>query len=416
MVSYPALHVNVPDLGATYARAQAVRNAEVRNSLLREKLAEAVAERDRKNRLTEMRRQMFAGEPTDAQVTNALAAGGGPTPRAAATLDRSTRIDMNNPAVRAYVAEDPKGGTQILEAIAKANEAERKRIADVNMQRMIGAAHLLEVERTKGPEAAAAEYPAVIEHFRSQGSDVSNMPPTYDRAAVERQFNLGRSLKQIIAQQKPVNVPPRNALVNPQSGKEIYVNKQRPGTGQDPARIREAERLVELEVYKTFKEAYAATRTRVETSEADARAKGLAWIASQKNDLNEPRYSTPEEIDAALRAYMMFRNGDSPGAIAALKALEEAKGKKAAEAANKPGWVRRVTRSLFGSEETTKPTSRTEKAPGEPPPSGLTGDGTRESPYVAATQDHVDWFKKNAHSGAVISVLVDGKTKLYRKK
>jgi|GEM_PF-4867172 len=44
-------------------------------------------------------------------------------------------------------------------------------------------------------------------------------------------------------------------------------------------------------------------------------------------------------------------------------------------------------------------------------PSGLGGVGTRQSPYQASTQDHVDWFKQTAAPGSII--VVDGK--MYTK-
>lgn len=172
-------------------------------------------------------------------------------------------------------------------------------------------------------------------------------------------------------------------------------------SGKDPARVREAQWLVDNKIFPDLASAYNATRTRVGMDPATVRSKALSWVSAQKDQYGRQKYTKPEEIAAGVQAYQKFIDGDTAGALEAFKAIEP----KATE--DEAGWLRGMWESITNvtdvDDEDEKP---------EPGGAAPEGKGSREEPYKASKQAHIDWFKANAKPGDVIEV--DGK--LYRKE
>lgn len=262
------------------------------------------------------------------------------------------------------------------------------------------------------------------------------------------------------------------------NGRTIDVGIQgRPSaSNKDTARMTEAQWLVDKGLYKDLQSAYQATREKVGLSDQDKRAKAISWVTSQKNAYGEPKYSTPEQQNAAIDAYMRWVDGDSEGAMAALRALEPDK------KTDEPGMLESLWRSLpfvGGKTKSTEPAvnlemptpgprsgnvpgggqstpavpysrpeapeSKPEPSKSMPQPSGdsatprpqapearapqprqpeapevdappptLQGSGSRNNPFVPRTQADIEWFKQHAPKGTFL-LGADGKT-LYPKR
>lgn len=172
-------------------------------------------------------------------------------------------------------------------------------------------------------------------------------------------------------------------------------------SGKDPARVREAQWLVDNKIYPDLNTAYEATRTRVGMDPATVRSKALSWVSAQKDQYGRQKYTKPEEIAAGVQAYQKFIDGDTAGALEAFKAIEP----KAAE--DETGWLRGMWESITNVTDVDDEDEKPESGGAAPE-----GKGSREEPYKASKQAHIDWFKANAKPGDVIEV--DGK--LYRKE
>lgn len=195
--TYPALAIRQPDLGRTLATVAALKTSGLRNRLLEGKI-------NLQSELAGLRGKMFGGDPSGARVTNALAAGGGPTPQAAAILQRGdagrSMPGISSPIMRRYMALDPQGGSQIIGAIAKMNDEQR---AQMKQQNEWTARLLLSVEDPSvPPERRQEAYTLALEHAKKMGLNVASISPQYDQQAVQRQIMLAMGVNDILAERE----------------------------------------------------------------------------------------------------------------------------------------------------------------------------------------------------------------------
>jgi len=90
-------------------------------------------------------------------------------------------------------------------------------------------------------------------------------------------------------------------------------------TGQDPARVKEANWLVKNGIYPDLATAYEATRERVGMNDEDKRKAAITWASDQKDEFGEPLYDTPEKLAGAVSSYQKLLDGDSEGFVRSLK-------------------------------------------------------------------------------------------------
>jgi hypothetical protein len=182
-------------------------------------------------------------------------------------------------------------------------------------------------------------------------------------------------------------------------------------TGQDPARVKEANWLVKNGIYPDLATAYEATRERVGMNDEDKRKAAITWAADQKNEFGEPLYDTPEKLAGAVSSYQKLLEGDSEGFVRSLKKVNPDEAPKPEQQAK--GFFE----SLFSNDESAVAAT---PAPGRdlPGPADTAGgagaqpqgDGTEASPFRPSTQEQFDALP----TGAIFINPKDGKP--YRKK
>jgi hypothetical protein len=182
-------------------------------------------------------------------------------------------------------------------------------------------------------------------------------------------------------------------------------------TGQDPARVKEANWLVKNGIYPDLATAYEATRERVGMNDEDKRKAAITWAADQKNEFGEPLYDTPEKLAGAVSSYQKLLEGDSEGFVRSLKKVNPDEAPKPEQQAK--GFFE----SLFSNDESAVAAT---PAPGRdlPGPADAAGsagaqpqgDGTEASPFRPSTQEQFDALP----TGAIFINPKDGKP--YRKK
>ena len=325
------------------------------------------------------------------------------------------------PSVIRLMQHDPERGMKVLNLVenhyAKADEREREALQRRN--EAMGRRAITVIDAPKDRKEGA--YAQMLQMAPREGLDVSELPPQWGpQAAARLQMALREAMSfgdlvkmretkdpSIIEIYDKTSGRKRKGYM--QDGKFVPVGGEAAQTagagGEGPARVREAQWLVQNKIFPDIKAAYNATRTRVAMDQTTKRTKALTWVEAQKDRNGRNKYSTPEEQNAALNAYLKWVEGDSQGALAALKALEPKKD------ADEFGMIKSLYRSAMPEfmggdpgEEGGAALSGTETAAGQAPQ----GQGTPESPYKATTQEDIDWFKKNTPEGSVIEA--NGKT------
>jgi hypothetical protein len=358
----PALQIRQPDLGNALYKAAVIKSMGTRNKLAEAKLA-------REGKVADLSGQAMADMtgPRNALAARAADPGIGEDVDAMGA-EPGRSADAIPESLRALAAIAPDRAQKIVDLTGKLNDRQKETAKENSARAAKLAIGVLDAPDAQKPAA----YAQALQIAGQNGYPVDTLPPEWGPEAqqslntvVLEALSFDDILKMRKDEPKIIEIfddkTGRKQKGYMQAGKFVPVG----GTAaedidgaKDPARVREANWLVENKIFPNLKAAYEATRTRVGMSGADVRTKGLTWVSSQKDRFSRQVYDSPEKQAAALAAYEKFVAGDTEGALKDLQSIAPK------EEAAKPGFIERTVKSLFGS--TDKPPESEAKPAAKP--------------------------------------------------
>lgn len=192
MATYPALHVQQPDLSGAYLRGQAVRGATLKNRVLEAKLG-------KENRIEALRRRILASGGTESPGPSPIETispeedpyGSDMVPQASSSIAptrSTTETSDQKEAFREYAALDPEGAESMMKFLDSQNARE---LDETRRKNAFGAKLMIQLEEMP-PQQRPLAYAQMKEFAQSRGMDVSQLPAQYDPRRL--QVNLMRSV------------------------------------------------------------------------------------------------------------------------------------------------------------------------------------------------------------------------------